>query len=87
MRSSPVSLLHSLKHFTSVFILFLMSFSQTALADIVYSEDFETGAVDWTIDNGVWEVGVPTAGPSACYSGSQCAATVLAGNYPAYDDS
>jgi hypothetical protein len=33
------------------------------------------------VDNGVWEVGLPTTGPRRCY-GRVCAATVLHGNYP-----
>jgi len=55
----------------------------------VFSGDFETGWADWTADesNGVWEVGTPTAGPSSCYEGTQCAGTVLAGNYAANLDS
>ncbi len=50
-------------------------------------ENFETGGPDWTIDKGVWEVGTPTAGPGSCYTGTQCAGTVLTGNYPTYADS
>jgi len=48
-----------------------------------FSDDFEGGLADWSADMGVWEVGTPTAGPAACYSGSQCAGTVLDGFYPA----
>jgi len=54
---------------------------------IVYGEGWETGIGNWYVDNGVWQVGTPTAGPSSCFSGTQCAATVLDGNYPAYTDS
>ncbi|MEW6520622.1 MAG: choice-of-anchor J domain-containing protein [Thermodesulfobacteriota bacterium] len=49
--------------------------------------DFECGWDDWSSDRGLWEVGTPTYGPSACYSGSQCAGTVLDGNYAGYTDS
>lgn len=49
--------------------------------------DFESGQGEWSIDNGLWEVGTPTSGPSACYSDSQCAGTVLAGNYTPDADS
>ncbi len=48
----------------------------------VYAEDWEGGIGSWFADNGVWEVGVPTSGPGTAYQGTQCAATVLAGNYP-----
>ncbi|MCJ7603869.1 MAG: choice-of-anchor J domain-containing protein, partial [Desulfobulbaceae bacterium] len=49
--------------------------------------DFECGWDDWYTDNGVWEVGVPTYGPSVCYSGEQCAGTILSGKYPTTTDS
>jgi bacillopeptidase F (M6 metalloprotease family) len=45
-------------------------------------EDFENGPANWSADNGVWEVGVPTAGPETCHSLTQCAGTILDGNYP-----
>ncbi|MBU0992354.1 MAG: hypothetical protein KJ737_07650, partial [Proteobacteria bacterium] len=41
----------------------------------------------WTVSNGVWEIGVPTAGPGACHGDGDCAGTVLDGNYPLQDDS
>ncbi|MEQ6340597.1 MAG: choice-of-anchor J domain-containing protein [Gammaproteobacteria bacterium] len=47
-----------------------------------YADGFESGLGDWSADNGMWEVGAPTAGPAACHSGTQCAGTVLNGNYP-----
>jgi len=51
-------------------------------------EDFESDWGAWSSDNGVWQVGEPTleGGPS-CYSGTECAATVLGGNYPYPTDS
>jgi hypothetical protein len=52
-----------------------------------WTGDFECGWGDWYTDNGVWEVGTPTSGPVYCYSGTQCAGTVLGGNYPSYADS
>jgi len=52
-----------------------------------FTGDFESGWGDWYSDNGVWEIGTPTAGPSASYGGTQCAATVLSGDYPSYTDS
>ncbi len=45
-------------------------------------EGFELGAGDWSADNGLWEVGVPTAGPDTAHTGDNCVATVLGGNYP-----
>jgi len=49
--------------------------------------EFECGWFDWSASNGVWEIGAPTAGPTACYSGAQCAGTVLGGSYPTTTDS
>ena len=50
-------------------------------------EDFEVGWGDWSTDHGVWQVGVPTSGPAGAHSGSNVAATILDGNYPAQTDS
>ena len=50
-------------------------------------EGFEGGLGDWQADRGTWQVGVPTSGPGAAYAGTNCAATVLAGNYPDFVDS
>jgi len=47
-------------------------------------EDFESGVGDWSVDNGLWQIGVPTSGPGSTPSGSACAGTRLGGNYPAY---
>jgi subtilisin-like proprotein convertase family protein len=53
-------------------------------------ESFELGLVDWYSETGTWEVGVPTSGPSTnsvgnrVFSGTNCAATVLSGNYEGY---
>jgi hypothetical protein len=49
--------------------------------------DFEDGWGGWSADRGVWQVGEPAAGPETCYSGTQCAGTVLGGDYPPYTDS
>ena len=51
------------------------------------TEDFEPGWGDWSTDNGVWQVGTPTAGPEYCHSGVNCAGTNLDGNYPNNTDS
>lgn len=50
-------------------------------------EGFESGLGDWSVDSGTWQVGVPTTGPPTnskgfrAHSGTNCAATVLGGNY------
>jgi len=44
-------------------------------------ENWEAGLGDWHADKGTWQVGKPTSGPNGAYSGQNCAATVLAGNY------
>jgi hypothetical protein len=64
-----------------------LSSAAYAQETVVFSEDFESGQGFWQVSNGVWEIGTATAGPGSCYSGSQCAGTVLGGNYPAYEDS
>ena len=46
----------------------------------VFPGNFENGIQPWSATNGVWEVGVPTAGPEGCFEGSMCAATTLEGN-------
>ena len=51
-----------------------------------FSISFE-GSPNWTPDNGIWEVGSPTSGPGGCQEGNNCAATILAGNYPGTTDS
>ena len=56
-------------------------------------ESFESGEGDWSVSAGTWEVGVPTSGPATnavglrAHSGTNCAATVLSGNYAAGVDS
>jgi len=42
-------------------------------------EGFENGLGDWYAESGVWQVGVPTSGPGAAHTGTNCAATVLSG--------
>jgi len=63
-------------------IVSVASYSPTE-GETVFHEDFESGWGSWTVSNGVWEIGVPTAGPQNTHSGVNCAATVLADNYPA----
>jgi hypothetical protein len=67
--------------FTFIIILAtLVTYSQQK--GILWSEDFEGDwTINWHVDAGTWEVGVPTSGPGAAYKGQKLAATVLAGNY------
>ena len=60
--------------------------SEVTVVDITptFTGDFEAGWVDWSADVGLWEVGTPSVvGPPSCFAGTQCAGTVLDGNYPA----
>jgi hypothetical protein len=50
-------------------------------------DGFEEGWDGWFTDMGVWEVGAPTSGPEVAHSGTNCAGTVLGGNYPYETDS
>jgi hypothetical protein len=52
-----------------------------------FTGDFENGWEDWWANRGLWEVGTPTAGPPNCYTGDQCAGTVLDGLYESDTDS
>jgi hypothetical protein len=61
---------------------------------LVYTpETFETGLGEWYTESGTWQVGVPTSGPptnasgSRAFAGTNCAATVLGGEYASYTDS
>jgi len=54
---------------------------------IGHGESWENGLGNWYATNGIWQVGTPTAGPESCFSGNQCAGTILDGNYPVYTDS
>ena len=48
---------------------------------------FENGLGDWSVNNGLWQVGQPTAGPGAAYAGTNCAGTGLKGNVPSWQSS
>ena len=50
-------------------------------------ESFESGFGDWSVDEGSWEVGIPTSGPSSAHSGQYCTGTNLEGNYEEPADS
>ncbi len=55
-----------------------------------YTEDWEKGLVgDWSAERGVWEIGKlqSDVAPGKAYSGNNCLATVLNGNYPDNADS
>ena len=56
-------------------------------AEVIFNEDFESGWGDWWADEGVWQIGTPTAGPDSCHGGEQCAGTDLDGDYPGNTDS
>ena len=75
------------KIFFLLFLLVTIIASIPKAHSLVWQEDFESGIGEWTIDNGVWEVGDPAVGPESAYSWTNCAGTVLADDYPAYDDS
>lgn len=51
------------------------------------SFEFDPKTSDWSVENGTWEIGKPTSGPMAAHTGTNCAATVLGGNYANYVDS
>lgn len=66
----------------TVLIIIFSVASTTLFAQTVLNQDFESGIGNWWVDNGLWEVGVPTVGPDSAHSGQNCAGTVLDGNYP-----
>ncbi len=68
-------------------VLTFFLFIQTVGAVTLYEYDFEDGWNGWYTDNGVWDVGTPTAGPDTMHNGTQCAGTVLDGYYPSDTDS
>ena len=50
-------------------------------------ESFENGLGDWSVSQGIWEVGEPTSGPGAARTGDFLAATNLSGNYEDWQSS
>ena len=66
---------------------YLLFSVHSVCAEPAFEESFELGIGLWSADNGLWEVGTPEAGPDSCHSGSQCAGTVLNGNYSVNADS
>ena len=71
-------------------VVVALSCSAVRAQTVVWSDDFERADPTdlWTVENGVWELGVPTFGPAPnalgfrAHSGTNCAATVLGGSYP-----
>ena len=45
-------------------------------------EGFESGASDWAPTRGNWQIGTPTIGPNAAFSGTNCAALRLSAAHP-----
>jgi VWFA-related protein len=72
--------------FVSIFLIFI-TMNAIAQTPVLQNGGFESGWTNWSTDNGVWQIGTPTAGPGACYEGTQCAGTVLDGDYPPDTDS
>ena len=60
---------------------------EATFTPITFYEDWQDGQGFWSADNGLWSAGTPTAGPAECFTGDQCAGTVLGGNYPEDTDS
>ena len=69
--------------FGYILISFILSsyLSAQNTNDIIFEEDYEVGSGSWWADNGLWEVGEPSAGPTSTKSGSNCVGTVLDANY------
>src|SRR5438445_231241 len=45
-------------------------------------EGFENDWGNWSETGGVWQIGKPTSGPGMAHSGTNCAGTILNGDYP-----
>jgi hypothetical protein len=72
---------------TLVIFLFLLGIAIQPVRAAVFQDDFEAGWGNWHVDNGIWDIGTPSAGPEACHSGVKCAGTILDGNYLPNTDS
>src|SRR5437773_4640363 len=73
-----------------LFVLMLAVSAVHAQTTNYYYDGFENltqSLDDWTSTGGTWEIGVPTFGPPTnslgrrAFAGTNCAATVLGGNY------
>ncbi|MGM0621330.1 MAG: hypothetical protein ACQETJ_09825, partial [Bacteroidota bacterium] len=66
-----------MKNFTLTFLMLLLAavFVHANTQTTLWSETFEGDwTANWYVENGTWEVGEPTSGPNAAYSGDNCAA-------------
>ncbi len=54
---------------------------ETGPVTLEFPEDWESGIDHWYADYSIWQVGAPASGPGTAYTGEQCAATLLNGNY------
>src|SRR5690349_8801300 len=80
--------IHPLYRITVVAWLALAA-SCLSQATITWQENWESPVAqdNWYADNGYWEIGVPTYGPPTnslgwrAHQGTNCAGTVLNGNY------
>jgi hypothetical protein len=68
-----------------LWLCFLLCFASAVCAQTanLWYSDFETTSDqdNWSPSSGTWEIGVPTSGPGSVHHGTNCAATVLGGNY------
>ncbi|MCD4730195.1 MAG: choice-of-anchor J domain-containing protein [Bacteroidales bacterium] len=71
----------NLNIFSLIILIGVFALSSYPQQIIYWSDSFESGLGDWVVSNGTWQTGTPISGPNAAYSGTQCAATVLNGNY------
>src|SRR3990172_7763090 len=67
--------------------LFTYIAAPPAYAEVVFSEDFEGGWGDWVPSLGIWEIGSSTVVDCSLSGGTQCAGTILNGNYDPFTDS
>lgn len=74
---------------TAIIVSLLFCSVVKAEDNIIFEDNFDRSDpwAGWVSDNGVWDIGSPTSGPEECYSGNNCAATILDGNYPAHSSS
>ncbi|HXI53419.1 MAG TPA: choice-of-anchor J domain-containing protein, partial [Candidatus Saccharimonadales bacterium] len=82
-RRSRVNHLYCFLALVLTTVVALACCGRAALGATSSTEDFESGAPGWTTNGGVWQIGQPTYGPARAHSGTNCAATILNGNYPA----
>ncbi len=56
---------------------------ETGLSVLGASEGFEGSTTGWSVEGGVWQLGVPSgAGAPASFEGTNVAGTIIGGNYP-----